>query len=320
MNTHAYSLRILKEGRIPVGEPVHLPLGGPLQRGVEALHWRSFVAGNRGEMEPVRVSPRWSDLGEPVVEAIIVETGAGSVSMSAKRLFAPVARRESARLIESEELEAGASHGFVVTASPANGTQQPRVFHLDDYPVSDECVEADGEIIDVDFAADGEFPVRISPQVLEDAMRLADQAGDAETGGVLFGRLVRESASGGVLLDVTHLWPASGGHGDGASFTFTPETWSMAQDALTSRAAGEIMVGSYHSHPDFCDKCPPERQSVCAMRRPFFSEDDVKLHESVFPAAYSVGLLASHDGTRYIPSLWGWREGFISRRSYLTSY
>ena len=167
--------------------------------------------------------------------------------------------------------------------------------------------------------APDDFPVHLSREVLETALRLAGDAGEVETGGVLFGRLKRGAEGTGALLEVTHLCHAADGRGDGASFTFTPETWSVAQDFLSARAAGEMMVGSWHSHPDFCRKCEPEQQKICAMRRPFFSDDDVRLHESVFPAAYSVGLLASHDGTCFIPSLWGWRDGFITRRSYLTN-
>jgi len=319
MNTHTYSLHILREGRHPVGEPVDLSLRGPLQRGVEALHWRSFLAGNRLVPEPVRALPRWSPLGEPVVDAILLEAGDISVSLSANRLFAQAARRESTRLVEAELLEKGVSYGFVITARPASDMPGPPVFHLDDYPLCDECGESAGVVADAGHAAPHDFPVRVSRVVLDDAIRMAEQSGDDETGGVLFGRLLKDSESGGPMLVVTHLCPAAGGHGDGTSFTFTPETWSLAQDMLSERSAGEIMIGSYHSHPDFCKDCEPERQKICAMRRPFFSDDDVRLHESVFPAAYSVGLLASNNGSGIELSLWGWRDGFIARRSYLTN-
>ena len=223
-------------------------------------------------------------------------------------------------MVANELLEPGASYGFVVTARPAADTARTPVFHLDEYPISDDIPEPAGVSVDSEFAEPDDFPVHVLSEVLAEALRLAGIAGDVETGGVLFGHLKRGADGGGVLLEITHLCPAADGRGDGASFTFTPETWSRAQTVRTERAAGEIMVGSYHSHPDFCRKCEPERQKVCAMRRPFFSEDDVGLHESVFPAAYSVGLLASHDGSRFVPSLWGWRDGFISRRSYLTNH
>ena len=318
MNTHAYSLRILNAGRVPVGEPVALSLGGPLQRGVEALHWRSFLAGTRFVPGPIRVSPRWSDLGDPVVEAILIEAGNLSVALPACRLFAPVARRVSKRLVQDAVLENGASYDFVVTASPASNTSQAPVFLLEEYPLSADCGESNGASIDAEFAAPDDVPVIVYGSVMDAAMRLAAQAGDAEAGGVLFGRLINSPDCHGPLLEVTHLCPAANGHGTSASFTFTPDTWSMAQAVLTERAAGEIMVGSFHSHPDFCRECSPEQQKLCVMRKPFFSEDDVNLHETVFPAAYSVGLLASHDGSGFVPSLWGWRDGFIARRAYLS--
>jgi proteasome lid subunit RPN8/RPN11 len=319
VNTHAYSLQILNDGRVPVGESVALSLGGALQRGVEALHWRSFLAGMRSVPEPIRVSPGWSVLGEPAVEAILIEAGSLAVALSARRLFAPLARRVSNRLVLDEMLEKDASYGFAITAIPVSDPAQPPVFLLDAYPSVDACAVPSGSPLDTEFAGAGDFPVHLSREVLDDALRLAGQAGDAETGGVLFGRLLRDSVSGGPLLAVTHLCPAANGHGDATSFTFTPDTWSMAQTVLSERAGGEIMVGSYHSHPDFCRNCPPEKSALCGLRNPFFSEDDVRLHETVFPAAFSVGLLASHDGSGFVLSLWGWRDGFIARRAYLTS-
>ncbi len=318
MRTHNYRLQILKEGRVPVGEPVSLSLRGPLQRGVEALHWRSFVNGDGLPDGSIRVSPRWSDGGAPLVESLAVEAGTSSVELPAKPLFAGAARIESARLVEAGVLASGTAYGFVVTAEASADSNMIPAFHLEDYPIVDVDQVIHGSESDSAFADSRDHAVFIEPQVLDDALRLADEAGDSETGGVLFGILQRD-ASGRITLRVTFLCPAEGGRGGRSSFTFTPQTWSTAQDALTARAAGEMMVGSFHSHPDFCKNCEPERQAVCTMRRPFFSDDDVSLHESVFPAAYSVGLLASHDGSSFIPSLWGWRNGFISRRAYLTN-
>jgi proteasome lid subunit RPN8/RPN11 len=317
MNTHDYQLRILKEGRFPVGEPVALSLRGPLQRGVEALHWRSFINGNGPLGESIKVSPRWSDRGAPLVEALAVEAGASTVALPAKPLFARAARIETARLVDAGVLETGAAYGFVVTAEASGSSNTTPVFHLDDYQVTDVDQPVQGTETDSAFADSRDHTVFIEPQVLDAALGLADAAGDSETGGVLFGILQREPG-GKVSLRVTHLCPAEGGKGERSSFTFTPQTWSLAQDVLSARAMGEMMVGSFHTHPDFCRNCEPERQKVCSMRRPFFSDDDVNLHESVFPAAYSVGLLASHDGGGYVTSLWGWRDGFITRRNYLT--
>ncbi len=317
MNSHAYRLQILKDGRIPAGDPVALTLCGPLQRGVEALRWSAFVEGVHPVPGPIRITPRWSsEVGEPAVTSLNIEAGGRSLDLPASRLFAQAAARESSRLVDAGVLAAGQAYSFLVTAEQSPSATCPQVFQLDDYPVMPGAATTAGEPVDSEFSK-VDFPVHISREVLADAINLAEHAGDAETGGVLFGRLVREPIGGPPLLQVTHLCPAEEGRGAVASFTFTPETWSRAQIALTERAAGEIMVGSYHSHPDFCAKCEPEKQQVCALRRPFFSLDDVRLHEAIFPAAFSVGLLASHDGTRFIPSLWGWRDGFITRRSYL---
>jgi len=316
--TSAYLLQIPRDGDVPVGNPVDLPLCGPRQRGVEALRWRAFAEGDHPVTGPLRVSPRWSEHGEPAVAALCIEAGGREISLPTSRLFAQAARRESSRLVAAGVLETGAAYAFVVTAEQSPTAPRPPVFHLDDYPIMPGNGAPAGEQSDAEFAMPGDFPVQVAPGVLAAAIRLAEEAGDAETGGVLFGRLLREATGGRPLLEITHLCPAEEGRGAGASFTFTPDTWSRAQAVLTERAADELMVGSYHSHPDFCAKCEPERQQVCALRRPFFSEDDVRLHETVFPAAYSVGLLASHDGARFIPSLWGWRDGFIARRSYLT--
>ncbi|MCH7227960.1 hypothetical protein [Haloferula sp. A504] len=318
MIPHDYQLQCFKEDGTPLGKAILLPLGGVLSEGVEALHWQSFVETGRGLADPIEVVPRWSpDAGEPVVEALCLESGSSTVSLPATRLFHPMAVRQRTRLLEDGALKESESYGFLVTARPAEEPSPLPVFSLADYPLSTQRIEIGGEPVDAEFAAAGDFPVLIAPKVLRDAVNLAEVAGEAEAGGVLFGHLMKTVDGTTVALSITHLWPATGGRGDQSSFTFTPETWTSAAVALAERSADELMVGSFHSHPDFCRKCPPERQAVCKLREPFFSRDDEQLQQSVFPAGYSVGLLASHDGEKPIPSLWGWRDGFTARRSYL---
>lgn len=320
MITHHYSLQFVKEGEGPVGDPVGLSLGGVLSGGIEALRWRSFQEDRRGLEDPVQVLPRWSEeLGEPVVSKLQLEAGPASVLLPVERLFRGAALWALVPLIEDGTLTKEDRPAFLVTALPAEEAKPLPAFQLDDYPVADDPIDVSGTVVDEEFAAPGDLPVVMAPQVLEDAVRQAEAAGEDETGGILFGQLTTCVNDVGPALSITHLCPATGGRGDGTSFTFTPECWTTAQDTLAARNRSEIMVGSFHSHPDFCRDCPPQRQKDCRMRTAFFSGDDEQLQQSVFPAAYSVGVLLSHDGERFIPSLWGWRDGFISRRSYNTS-
>jgi hypothetical protein len=144
-----------------------------------------------------------------------------------------------------------------------------------------------------------------------------------ETGGVLVGRLRRDggphAAPAALFVEITAQVPAPHTQAQSTKLTFTAETWAAVQAAITLRRQGELMLGWWHFHPDFCRlrRCPAERRAGCAGASPFFSAEDVHLHATCFPSAYHVALLVSDstpDGMSW--SLFGWSQGMVTARSF----
>jgi len=50
--------------------------------------------------------------------------------------------------------------------------------------------------------------------------------------------------------------------------------------------------------------------------RSFFSEDDVCLHETVFPAAYHTALVVTNTDEGLQHALFGWRHGMVGQRGF----
>ena len=164
-----------------------------------------------------------------------------------------------------------------------------------------------------------DFPVFIPQPVLDEAKILATQAGQLETGGVLVGKLHRDSTGREVFLHITAQIPAKHTVAERASLKFTGETWAAAAAAIKLRGKNEQICGWHHSHPWFCRNCPPESQRVCHLsKKPFFSGDDCSVHRTVFPQAFHIALLLSFLGPETLSiDCFGWREGRIKPRGFI---
>jgi hypothetical protein len=91
------------------------------------------------------------------------------------------------------------------------------------------------------------------------------------------------------------------------------------QAAIDLRRAGEMMLGWWHSHPSFafCNaECPAERRRVCALQKPFLSNDDLVLHRTIFPKAYHIALLANNADAGLEFTLFGWSSGTVRARGF----
>jgi hypothetical protein len=95
---------------------------------------------------------------------------------------------------------------------------------------------------------------------------------------------------------------------------------------VAERGRDETMLGWWHSHPvrhwhtsgDETGQAGPENTGTSGE---FFSADDCALHHTVFPAAYSVGMVVSDSQTEsgvwgVAWTLFGWRRGAIVERGF----
>jgi len=157
----------------------------------------------------------------------------------------------------------------------------------------------------------GSIPVFVPRSVLDEARTLGQTVGDVETGGILVGKLLRDS-NGRLFSRVTAQIPAEHTRATRESLSFTPATWASVDAAISLRAADEVTLGWWHSHPFFCHQCPPARRAVCPLAVPMFSAADRALHREIFQMPWSIGLLLSFLGQPH-PSynLFAWNHGQI---------
>lgn len=295
--------------------------------------WASEGTAERG------VEPLWhAALGEPYLRGFRLHfgrpDGCAWFTDFSVAYFKREARAASAGLVKQGLLTAGDEFAYLTAAyareaSPAAGAA-PRFSTVE--------VPAPLALIDTALAPlvassalhgeaeEGEFPVFIHQEVLDEATSLTELAGDRETGGVLIGHLhrAREMRASGVgreiFAEVTALVPARHTVGDSVKLTFTSDTWTDVRAALTLRGRGEQLLGWFHSHPQaaWCraQGCSVEAQRSCSRAAGFLSEEDCTLHRTMFPRAFTLALLMTHTISGCVPALFGWRMGTLAVRAY----
>ena len=310
-----------------------------------AAQWVHFTGVRRGALPlvmPTRatlaaasVAPVWhSDRGRPHVSAVRVgfpQPGRSAVERDIPIVYLQaVARAVAASLVADGRLADGEPFRYGVNAYPTEAAEPAAAMGSFDVEEIEQPLPlrqaslaerrrvATGEASDT--GAD-DLPVFLPQAILDETMALARQAGDVETGGVLVGHLCRDPALPEIFVEVTTQIAATHTQAHAAKLTFTADTWAAVRDAVALRRRGEVMVGWWHYHPDFCRvrQCPAERRRSCAVSSAFFSSEDVALHATLFPRPHNTALLISDsttDGLR--ASLFGWRQGMVTGRGFDT--
>lgn len=342
---YQYAVDIVAEDGRRVGQATVVPDWKP------ALEWVYFQGIREGRLPAVTaaafgtVEPIWHpQSGQPYVSgfrAVIPSNGNAEVSRVIPTAYLrALARQTSASLVEKGLLKAGEVFRYAVSAfgTPMGSMPQPanaggfsveeiaQPLPLDEAPL-DSFFR--GSLLAGGDEADGDTPVFMRRSVLDEAMELARRAGDIETGGVLVGKLYRDRTARDVsvgdasaceiFVEVTAQIPAPHTLSQSTRLTFTAETWAAVRAALALRKRDELMLGWWHSHPDFCRlcNCPVERRRYCTAASPFLSAEDVHLHATCFPCAYQMALLIS-DSTAdgMTSSLFGWWQGMVRVRAF----
>jgi len=156
-------------------------------------------------------------------------------------------------------------------------------------------------------------------RVFEEASVLTRAAGALETGGILIGHVCRDSSVPELFLEVTAQIPAPA-RSQLTRLSFSPDTWSVVQALINRRDQNEVWLGWWHSHSFFKQEDSSELDDPATTRRsaqPFLSDEDLRLHRTVFPRAYSLALLMTdspHRGMSW--TMFGWRLGTVVRRDF----
>ncbi len=320
------------------GPPMELVAQVPAEVDWEpALEWVRFLAVRQGCRPavladwPCTLAPVWHPtLGQPYVNEIrvVLEGDQEATSDTIPRAyFQELARLATAVLIESGVVEENEAILYLVCAFP--GSDEPplperSLFSIEEVAQPLLLGETSlssllAEAVPCGPEQEQDMPVFLPHSVLEEAVQLADQAGAAETGGILIGHLHRDSGRPELFAEVTAQVPARQAQQELTRLTFTPEAWADVQAAIALRRQQEIYLGWWHSHParQWCKNCPDEDRQKCKLSGDFFSGHDVALHRTVFPRAYSVALVISDSyATGLTCSLFGWRRGMVQQRGY----
>jgi proteasome lid subunit RPN8/RPN11 len=235
------------------------------------------------------------------------------------------ARAASAELVQKGDLKPGDLFTHLICAFPVvprpGGEPESPSFAIEEVVEPLPLEETSLARFHADAVACGEpspadVPVFVPQRILDEAVEMARAAGETETGGILVGRLHRDPSAPEIFVEVTALIPDPHTVANAMQVTFTAETWAAVDAALALRRRNEMKLGWFHSHPDFCRKCPEENRERCHLSRPFLSADDLLLHRACFGRAYHVALLISHDvRVGHKCSLFGWRRGMVAARA-----
>ncbi len=284
-----------------------------------------------GSTPPGRIEPIWHEKLKPpyvsgfrvAVRDVAGDDGACELPTAYLR---DAARAASSDFVQKGELKSGELFTYLVCAFPAaaasnDGPAAPgfaieevvEPLPLVDTPLQSFLANA---VTCGDTLAE-DVPVFVPQRVLDEAVAMARAAGDSETGGILVGKLHRDRDTPEIFVEVTALIAAPHTLANATQVTFTAETWAAVDAALALRRRNELKLGWFHSHPDWCRKCPEENRERCQLSRPFLSADDVHLHGVCFGRAYHVALLISDNiRTGHTWSLFGWRRGTVAARAF----
>jgi hypothetical protein len=267
-------------------------------------------------VERISIEPVWHpEFREPCAQGVRLRHGAIAEDFPLT-FFAAAARRVSSEFVEMKLLREGETFRYRLLAFAANAgsAKPPELFSVAELPGRVPVIEVD----EAREFADDELPVLLPQTVLTEAEQATLAAGNEETGGVLIGHVCRERTSRRLFVRVTAQVPLGDAPATETRLTFTAEMWTAVRATIALRGCGELMLGTWHSHPAvaWCAKCPPERQRECRLQKPFFSEHDEVLTRTVFYPAYCSGLVITNsiDGLR--TALFGWRNGIIAQRNF----
>ncbi len=304
---------------------------------VEYAHFAGIRAGALPAVTvapPSALEPIWDpSSGRPHVAGVRVALDAGGGGSFTAEVplayFNAAARQASAEYVKDGRLQAGQTFRFRVTAFPVEAPAPEASASGPGLELEVEALPQPVAILDTPIERFLDKAVLVGPddpddisvfvphRLLEESRRQVREAGEVETGGVLLGRLHRDTARRDVIfVELTVQLPARHAPGHATKLTFTPETWAAARDTLVLRNAGESIQGWYHSHPFWCKNCDPQRQKVCPFGGVFFSSDDISVQRAVFPRAHHLALLLSDCPAGIIPALFGWRRGTVGSRSF----
>jgi hypothetical protein len=336
MKQYDYRLELFRDDLTPVGKVTLTP------DWTSALEWTLFLAIRRGRrpqvmrVGPHLITPVWDpQAGEPYIaglRVVLLEDGrweAFSTGISAD-YFKDPAQEASSLFVQRGLLQPGEFIRFRVSAissGPDSHAVQPgpvglRVAEIPQpIPLSKKSLaQMTGEAVNFGDHHAADMPVFLPEHVLGEALALSAAAeGANEIGGVLIGKLHRDTRSPEIMSEVTAQVFADYTHSQIDRLTFTKETWTAVKHEVDLRKRDEIMLGWWHFHGYLrerskqCENC----QGRLAASPVFMSRQDVFFHRTVFFRPWGMALVVGDSPCRGLEyALYGWRSGMVVPRAF----
>jgi hypothetical protein len=331
---YSYVLDLFRENGSLVGQASVAPDWLP------AIDWCRFSAIRADLCPPVMngeghsIKPLWdSKIGQPHIAGVrVVLSGKNGKQRFSGEIptayFSGLAQQAASLFVKRGLLRAGDVFWCRVSAFPAetDRSDEPEnpqgiSVHKIERPLPLSPKPLEGLLNGAEFlgqAHRADFPVFIPQQILDEISTCTTGAKDAnEIGGILIGRLHRDTASSEILAQVTAQIPAKHTDSKINRLTFTKETWTSIRAAIDLRGKEELMLGWWHTHNfmmETCKGCEKASQGKCPSPI-FMSSQDTHFHRTVFARPWSIALVAGESpcaGLQY--ELFGWRYGMIQPR------
>lgn len=330
---YCFAVELITDGGVVLGRfPVRVDWSS-------AVEWARFTAIRRGKLAPVmasgrsRVEPVWHPRHKsPYVSGFtltIFGDDSEPISMEIPTTYLQGVAKETAnQLTETGKLKAGDRFYFRALALPADGEEPPleqMPFSVcevpEPLPLNPGCLDDQlNDALLFGYPTAGDLPVFIPMSVLREASALTRRSGENETGGILIGHLCRGVDSPEIFAKVTAQMPARHAQSGLTKLTFTADTWASVQAAISLRRRNEIHLGWWHSHSYLkttCKDCVKRAEGACTATASFMSAEDVALHLTCFPRAFSTALVISDSPCAGLSwELFGWRQGMVVPRAF----
>lgn len=251
---------------------------------IEDSLWQGVLTGAvpNGPLPAPTVEPVWAASGDPAVRGVRVTMPGGPAWTYDTRVFEHRAHALIRELVLSKEIGANDDVEWEIEATAAPTPRFRSRPIRAPYPLQAAAL---------DHVPSGALAITMAPRVLEEIRAQVLAVPTLECAGILAGRLAHDAGRGAALLSITAQVPVAAGAGgaSGTHFAFGANSFQQARKMLATMGEGTLAAGWFHSHPA-CAECP--RTPSCRAHTVFFSADDIQVHSSAFPAAYTVALVA----------------------------
>jgi len=328
-NGYKIVFELLKENGARLGQTSAEIDYGPAREYTRFLGIRRGLLPLKEAVRSATIEPLWHrSIGEPYLQGFRVTVSgkdSGSISEDfSTTYFDNLARLASSHFVNTGGLKEGERFQYLVAAYPDYAGAQSNFESQEvepevSYDVKPLSESMKGAVLE-GAVNEGDMPLVVPQQILDEAVTATISARGTETGGILIGHLRRDENLPEIFAEITAQIPVQA-NGGTHKLTFSPETWTAVQAAVDIRNKKEIYLGFWHSHPviEWCKKneCSIDKLQTCPLAKGFLSNDDLVMFRTVFPRAYSVALVCS-DLPLGKPSfsLFGWRGGKVESRGF----